>query len=100
MGFLSNFFKKIKNIFVKEIVEIRVIDLRKGKIVNLNDLEKFSFYGNVLDQNKRKITTIGVTYFVSFPESWVDLVDKNGDYIETRLVQLENGKRIIVVGGI
>jgi len=93
-----SFFKKIKDFFRKEIVEIRVIDLRKGRIINAKELENVRIFGNVLDENKRKITKTGVTYMVSFPENWLNLIEKNGDYVNIKLIQIENGKRVILIG--
>jgi hypothetical protein len=93
-----SFFKKIKSFFVKEILEIRVIDLRKGRIVNAKDLENLDLKGNVLDENKRKISKSGITPLLSFPESWINLIDKEEDYVNMKLVQLENGKIVIMVG--
>jgi hypothetical protein len=94
-----SFFKKIKSFFLREILEIRVIDLRKGKIVNAKDLESLDLRGNVLDENKRKIyKSGGITPLLTFPENWINLIDKEKDYVDMKLVQLENGKIVIMVG--
>ena len=93
-----HFFKKIWNFLRKPLYEIKIIDLKKGEIFNLKDLKTVNLRGNILDENKRKIVKAGLSNLLSLSEGWMNLIEKNGIYVNNYLIQLENGKRIIIIG--